>query len=137
MDALYSKELLRAPPTVEVSPPEEKSEERYKRKVKYIINKRKDQLSKESDRRMKEKREEPIELMKELDKLNDELENGDLSDNEASVMRAKKKLLWKRINKLKESGQNTEPPRYTIRSQTTPGVILQLPPLPPALRRMG
>jgi hypothetical protein len=95
VDVLYSKELLRAPPTAEVSPPEEKSEERCKRKLKYVINKRKDQLSKESDKRIKAKREEPSELMKELDKMNDELENGGLSDIEASVMRTKKKLVWK------------------------------------------
>jgi soluble cytochrome b562 len=132
VDVLYSKEMLRALPTAEVSPPEEKLEERYKRRVKYVINKTKDQLSKESDKRMKEKREGANELMKELDKLNDELENGGLSDDEESVIKNRKKLLWKRINKLKESGQNTEPPRYTSRSQTTPDVILQLPPLPPA-----
>jgi hypothetical protein len=116
----------------EVSPPDEKSEERYKRRVKFVINKRKDQLSKEADERVKKKREDSTELMKEIRSVSDKLENGGLSDSEASTMKTKKKLLWNRFNSLKRSGQNTDSPRYTTRSQTTPDVILQLPPLPPA-----
>jgi hypothetical protein len=69
--------------------------------------------------------------MKELDELNKQLENGGLSDSEASVVRTKKKLVWKRIENLKNSGHDTEPPRYITRSQTTPDVVIQLPPLPP------
>jgi hypothetical protein len=43
--------LLKDPPTAEISPPGEKSEERYKRKLKYVIKRRKDQLEKETEKR--------------------------------------------------------------------------------------
>jgi hypothetical protein len=97
VDVLYSREMLRAPPTAEVSSPEEKPEERYETRLKYVINKRKDQLSKESEKRIREKRGNSSELIKQLDELNRQLENGGLSDSEASVTRTKKKLVWKRI----------------------------------------
>jgi hypothetical protein len=132
VDVLYSKELSKAPPTAEVSPPEEKSEERYKRRVKYVINRRKDQLNKESEKRMKAKREESSELTKELDEINNKLDNGGLSNSEASIARTKKKLIWKRIKNSENSGHNTEPTRYTTRSQIISDVIIQLPLLPPA-----
>jgi hypothetical protein len=122
---------LKAPPEAEVSPPQERADERYKRKVKYMINKRKEQLSKESEKRAIAKREDSCELEKELENLNRQLENGGLSESEASVMRTKKKLIWKRINNLKNAGRNTDPPRYATRSQTAPDVLI-LPPLPPA-----
>jgi hypothetical protein len=97
-----------------------------------MVNKRKEQLSKESEKRMKAKREDSCELEKELEGLNRQLENGGLSDIEASSVRMRKKLIWKRINNLKNLGHNTELPRYATRSQTTPDVIIELPYLPPA-----
>jgi hypothetical protein len=132
VDVLYSKELLEAPPMTEVSPPGERSVERYKRKLKYVINKRKDQLEKESEKRDKARREDSSELTKEVDDLNRQLENGGLSDSEMSAIRMKKKLVWRRIESSQNPGHGTDPPRYLTRSQTTPDVIIDLPPLPPA-----
>jgi hypothetical protein len=82
---------------------------------------------------VKKKGEESTELMKEIWNVCDKLESGGLSDGEVSMMKAKRKLLWNRFYSLKRSGQNTDSPRYLTRSETTPDIILQLSPLPPAL----
>jgi hypothetical protein len=64
VDVLYSREIVRAPRSAEVSPPEKKPNKKYKKKLTYIINKGKEQLSKESEKRMKAKREDSCELRK-------------------------------------------------------------------------
>jgi hypothetical protein len=65
----------------------------------------------------------------ELEKINDKLEKGGLSVSEERDLRNRKRFIWSRIRR-RETGDITEPPRYATRSQTTPDVIIQFPPLP-------